>query len=153
MTDTPPVVMQRRNKGTNDSIFNGGTKPNCHACEGKGYCQWPDGFTIICPACGGKAVQKPKFVHDCDQCTYLGYIPVQRLIPYADAEWYHDGVDIYQCQFEMDSGAVYSTVIIRYSSEGPDYTSGPFDGGLWDVARKMATDRGLEVPKVYKVGW
>jgi len=47
---------------------------------------------------------KPTFEHDCPSCTFLGT---------------YEKHDLYHCK-----GCTGSTVIARYSSEGPDYVSG-----------------------------
>jgi len=46
---------------------------------------------------------KPRYQHDCDACVFLGE---------------HKKYDLYFC------GGDWPTVIARYSSDGPDYTSG-----------------------------
>jgi hypothetical protein len=46
---------------------------------------------------------KPKFVHDCEACKFLGH---------------HDEHDMYYCE------GGHPTVVARYGSDGPDYTSG-----------------------------
>lgn len=54
-------------------------------------------------------IDVPRYEHDCDSCIFLG--------SYA----YHNQVyDLYFCNQAVFS---YPTVIARYGSEGPDYTS------------------------------
>jgi hypothetical protein len=48
-------------------------------------------------------VEQPKYDHDCDRCQFLGTF---------------DGHDLYYCP----GGG--PTIIARYSSDGPDYSSG-----------------------------
>lgn len=54
---------------------------------------------------------KPQFTHDCDACTFLGrHHIVQTLVP----------VDLYVC----NQGMLHlETLIARFGSDGPDYTS------------------------------
>jgi hypothetical protein len=69
---------------------------------------------------------KPKFRHDCQTCRFLGH---------------EIGCDMYFCkQHGMP------TVVVRFSDEGPDYTSGlelaKFDARL-AKAKSMAIAAGL----------
>ena len=48
---------------------------------------------------------KPLYEHDCEACIYLGA---------------HNSIDLYLCPHEIGG----PTVIARYSSYPPDYTSG-----------------------------
>jgi hypothetical protein len=50
---------------------------------------------------------EPRFTHDCDACTFLGFSR-------------DDQADAYYCA----QGDVYPTVILRTSDDGPDYSSG-----------------------------
>jgi hypothetical protein len=59
---------------------------------------------------------KPRFQHDCDSCIHLATIRLQR--------WF----DLYLCE-RCDGG----TLIARFSSEGPDYSSYPI--GIWERVR------------------
>jgi hypothetical protein len=69
----------------------------------------------------------PQYKHDCNRCVFLGRFKA---------------VDLYFC----NQGGSIPTVIARYSSEGPDYTS-----GIWESTsnpdltegRARATARGL----------
>lgn len=45
------------------------------------------------------------YQHDCSRCSFLGQ---------------HEGHDLYFCE----QGGLLPTVIARYGSDGPDYTSG-----------------------------
>jgi hypothetical protein len=56
---------------------------------------------------------KPKFKHDCSGCKYLGTAKYDGKI----ADWY-------VCNEGLDLGA---SIIMRYSDDGPDYTSYPFE--------------------------
>lgn len=49
----------------------------------------------------------PRYEHDCDKCIFLGY---------------EGKYDLYTC-FKEDEPIII-TLIVRYSSEGPDYYSG-----------------------------
>ena len=56
----------------------------------------------------GAAGEKPLYVHDCAQCTFLGRF-----------DWTGDTYDLYFCpQVE------FPTVVARYGDEGWEYTSG-----------------------------
>lgn len=70
--------------------------------------------------------EKPRFIHDCDECTFLGRY-----------EGAGTNYDLYYCG---------DTVIARYGSEGSCYTSGlPFSYGLSQPlteARKRAEAAG-----------
>lgn len=46
----------------------------------------------------------PQFEHDCDECTFVGH---------------YKGIDIYTCPQNT-----MPTVVARYGSDGPEYTSG-----------------------------
>lgn len=61
---------------------------------------------------------KPRFQHDCDSCLHLATIRLQR--------WF----DLYFCE-RCDGG----TLIARFSSEGPDYSSYPI--GIWETTRNQ----------------
>lgn len=70
---------------------------------------------------------KPIFEHDCDSCKFLGV---------------HNQHDLYFCP---QSGS-NPTVIARFSSNGPDYTSGMvFVGQIPELteAHRLATEKGL----------
>ena len=71
-----------------------------------------------------KIADTAKFTHDCDKCVFLGHSLSS---------------DLYYC----NAG---NTVIARWSSDGPDYTSGialvPHDVRLAS-ALGLATQRGL----------
>ena len=54
---------------------------------------------------------KPKYTHDCDACTFLGHWRGSDLEGNPVLDY-----DLYRCGT--------STVIARYSSDGPDYISG-----------------------------
>ena len=78
------------------------------------------------------------YTHDCDKCIYLGdytdYQPSQRQITAV--------FDLYYCP----QGGGLPTVIARYGSEGPDYTSGLAGAGVVPElaeAKKRAQERGL----------
>ncbi len=73
-----------------------------------------------------------RFKHDCERCHYLGHYNPTNL---------HDTdpfCDLYFC-----TGAVLPTVIARYGNDGPEYTSGLFEG-LQDPALVLATVRALK---------
>lgn len=53
MSDIEIVLVSR-----SQSVYHGGTLPNCEPCEGKGWVSWPDGFTIRCPRCDGWGTPK-----------------------------------------------------------------------------------------------
>lgn len=48
----------------------------------------------------------PHFTHDCDDCTFIGH---------------YEGHDIYRCE----QGGIMPTIIARWGSDGPQYSSGP----------------------------
>tara|TARA_R110002020_G_scaffold134164_1_gene299262 strand:- start:451 stop:729 length:279 start_codon:yes stop_codon:yes gene_type:complete len=50
-----------------------------------------------------KISKTPRHIHDCDNCVFLG-------------TWYR--YDLYSC-----TGEFLTTVVARYTSNGPDYTS------------------------------
>lgn len=74
-----------------------------------------------------KIADTAKFTHDCDACVFLGHSLSS---------------DLYFC----NGNGNISTVIARWSSDGPDYTSGialvPHDVRL-AAALGLATQRGL----------
>jgi len=51
---------------------------------------------------------KPKHIHDCDNCVFLG-------------TWYR--YDLYSCTTELDTDTDYITILARYTDDGPDYIS------------------------------
>ena len=54
----------------------------------------------------------PHFQHDCDSCTFLGrHLSHKSSMP----------LDLYAC---TRNNGIIDTVIARYSSNGPDYSSG-----------------------------
>lgn len=56
---------------------------------------------------------KPRFVHDCSRCKYLGSL----FLRVSDCPgWY----DLYSC----DQSGTMPTVIARYGDEGSEYMSG-----------------------------
>lgn len=57
---------------------------------------------------------KPQFIHDCDQCVFLG----QYKHPLKDGTL--EPVDLYFCPAALGG----PTVIARYGNEGPEYSSG-----------------------------
>ena len=68
----------------------------------------------------------PKFIHDCKICTFLG-----------TEETEHGEADFYIC------GNSVRSVVIRFSDDGPDYASMPYEmaqvtGGIYWQARQMA---------------
>jgi hypothetical protein len=84
---------------------------------------------------------KPRFIHDCEQCVFLG----------QDEEH-----DFYFCP----SPSGFHTVIARFGSDGPDYASGleiaeavekregPNSAYSLVKALKLARERGLVSPPV-----
>lgn len=80
---------------------------------------------------------KPRHIHDCGCCTFLGTYPYGR-----------DTLDLYV------HGGNHATVIARYGSEGPEYTSGleaSYGGnGPLTAARLRAQERGLLEYDVYQ---
>ena len=71
-------------------------------------------------------MEKPRFVHDCDKCTFLG-----QFLEY----------DLYYCP----QGNI-PTVIARFGDEGWDYRSGMYCAEIDPVlkeARKRAKEKGL----------
>jgi len=54
-------------------------------------------------------MDSPKYKHDCENCIYLGSLEEENII-----------YDLYICP----NGKAISTVIARFSSNGPDYYSG-----------------------------
>lgn len=70
----------------------------------------------------GGIVPTPRFEHDCTECRYLGYT---------------EKADLYWCP----QGG-YPTVIARYSSDPPDYSSGlAFVGSIPDITEAAARAR------------
>lgn len=74
----------------------------------------------------------PLYAHDCDECTYLGE---------------YGGKDLYHCL----QGGVMPTLVVRFSSAAPDYTSGAIfaDAGVPEFveAEKRAQALGLPLSK------
>jgi hypothetical protein len=59
----------------------------------------------MCNDCDAVANKiKPLFVHDCDQCIFLG--------------------SFNDCDLYVHTSPIWPTVIARWSSDGPDYYSG-----------------------------
>lgn len=76
----------------------------------------------------------PTFDHDCEQCTFLGWIDE------GPDNSHRGGCDLYYC------GKGHPTVIARYSSDGSDYVSGLASAGaipVLGIARQRAINRGL----------
>ena len=72
----------------------------------------------------------PRYVHDCDQCIYLGRSEMQNF-------------DLYYCS---QQNAITTTVIARYGDEGREYKSGLCFVGVdpeLTQAYKLAQLRGL----------
>lgn len=84
------------------------------------------------PDAGMAAGGAPQFVHDHDDCVYLG----------AHRVGHGQVADLYFCE----QGGMLATVIARFSSEPSNYTSGmalaDFDPYLAE-ARKRSIARGL----------
>lgn len=77
----------------------------------------------------------PKFVHDCDRCTFLG----GATCPETQAE-----ADLYYCPNPCFEG----TIIARWSSEGDNYSSGLCfgrPGTILGIAKERAAARGFDV--------
>ena len=77
--------------------------------------------------------EKPKYVHDCDECFFLG-----------NYEWNNCEWDLYTCVKTMLFDG--RTFIARFGNEGEDYISGGsdcigfFEGGghpLWEAYRRF----------------
>lgn len=87
---------------------------------------------------------KPQYTHDCVQCVFLGTLAKN---PEYDLE---EQYDLYYCPCSDDPTEA-STVIARWSSDGPDYTSGNCfswrKDSLLEVARHRAEALGITVPK------
>ncbi len=75
----------------------------------------------------------PEFEHDCTTCTFLGTVTAAtgRIVDL----WFHDG-----------SRGGERTAIARFTSDGPDYVSGPQGAHPWaDVAWTLAGARGFSI--------
>jgi len=78
---------------------------------------------------------RPKYVHDCDRCTFLG----RATCPTTGEE-----ADLYYCP----NPTFEATVIARWSSEGSEYSSGLCfgrPGTILGIAKERAAERGLDV--------
>lgn len=62
----------------------------------------------------------PRFQHDCDSCRFLGTI-VSKYQPNAPY------VDLYACDDKSILKKWGPSLIARYGSDGPDYSSMPFE--------------------------
>jgi len=70
-------------------------------------------------------VQFPRYMHDCDQCTFLGY--------FTDTD---DECDLYFC-----TKGPGPTVLARFGSDGPAYRSGLLLAAAGDEALREAALR------------
>lgn len=70
-------------------------------------------------------MDKPRFTHDCATCVYLGR--------FGDYDLYHHATGI-------------ETVVARYGSDGPDYTSGLYTNIPALVEAEVRALRMGEVP-------
>jgi hypothetical protein len=62
--------------------------------------------------------------HDCTRCTFLGNVFVKHLIYKSDTEVVERRIPAdlwHSCQYELPE----THFILRYSSDGPDYSSFP----------------------------
>lgn len=75
---------------------------------------WPHPIGIMIP----DDEEKPKYKHDCTNCVFLG--------PYAENNQHYD---LYVCPNDGDK---ISTVIARYSDDGPEYFSGLYFAELYE---------------------
>jgi len=71
-------------------------------------------------------MEQPKFIHDCDNCIFLGI---------------YEEYDLYYCDNEP-------TIIARYGDNGPDYMSGmifaqPDKSEPLYKAKQLAIEKGL----------
>lgn len=79
---------------------------------------------------------KPYHTHDCDGCTYLGSFTTPAGVPH----------DAYICisKTRLDS----SSCILRYSSEGPEYHSLP-----WEIVKVLDTARAFRMDGTRRWRW
>lgn len=67
-------------------------------------------------------MSKPFYNHDCDQCHFLGTYSIQK------NSLFEGNYDLYWCPQHG-----IPTVVVRWSDEGPDYSSGmPTDSIFFD---------------------
>lgn len=84
------------------------------------------GFATGCYTTLQEGEVKPRHTHDCDRCVFLGQ---------------HEEYDLYFCKQVAGFG---DTVIARFGSEGPDYSSGiGFDIPYLQEAERLAREKGL----------
>lgn len=92
---------------------------------------------------------KSRYTHDCKWCVYLG--------PYIHSRWVKGhppepvtSYDLYYCP-KGDNPEIASSVIARFSDDGPDYISGNvfsyMEHNVLFEARKRAEALGIEVPE------
>jgi hypothetical protein len=75
-----------------------------------------------------RVLDTPAYEHDCDECcSFLGRYT-------EDGQVY----DLYWHDYRRDLGVRHTTVVARYSNDGPDYSSGSFDTGALNEARRRA---------------
>lgn len=63
-------------------------------------------------------VSKPQFEHDCDSCIYLGTYS-----DYSSGNPRAKHVDCYWCNIGKEENSALASILGRYSSAGPDYSS------------------------------
>jgi hypothetical protein len=82
-----------------------------------GICYYVDRSNPVCTP-----VTKPIFEHDCQSCVYLATVTYEE-VTYTDYGSFHKQApaDLYYCP---QGGIPVSTLIARFSDDGPDYTSG-----------------------------
>lgn len=59
----------------------------------------------------------PLYTHDCDQCVFCGHMPFRE----------RNIADVYICRRTKTRARVHTTVVVRYSDEGSEYTSLPIE--------------------------
>jgi hypothetical protein len=79
------------------------------------------------------SVSVPRYRHDCRECKFLG--TYEKDVFESDGREEDDQlVDLYTC-----NAVGYRTLIARYSSDGPDYTSCP-QGHLSPISKKTSPE-------------
>lgn len=70
----------------------------------------------------------PAYLHDCEQCLYIGTTSFPVLPASVEMACPHTILDMYVCP------KILPTLVLRYGAEGPDYTSYPLSS---DHLRKL----------------
>lgn len=80
---------------------------------------------------------KPRYVHDCDVCKFLGQFDYDG--PLSDGTTERCAADLYYCH---SNGFLGGSVLARHSDEPSDYSSMPLDvmrSHVADMRRRPAT--------------